>query len=78
MKKKWNRWYLAAYIKAAGFIRDFKEDEQGLSGVVVAVLLILISVLAVAAIWAALSGQLEAWWGQITGSSNFNGPNIGG
>lgn len=65
-----------AYLKFTGFIKNLREDERGLSGVVVAVLLILVAVLAIAAIWGALSGQLEIWWQGITNNSTFTGPNI--
>lgn len=71
-----NRWLTMAYLGFTGFVQELKKDERGLSGVVVAVLLILVAVLAIAAIWAALSGQLEVWWSQITGNSNFTGPNL--
>lgn len=67
-----------AYLSVTSFFKNLKNDERGLSGVVVAVLLILVAVLAIAAIWAALSGQLSVWWGQITGNSSFEGPNLGG
>jgi flagellin-like protein len=51
------------------FFRNLKNDERGLSGVVVAVLLILIAVLAVVLIWGFLSGWLAELWGQITGAA---------
>ena len=47
------------------FFQGLKNDERGLSGVVVAVLLILIAVLAIAIIWAALSGWLTELWDRI-------------
>jgi len=46
-----------------------KNDERGLSGVVVAILLILVAVLAVVLIWGFLSGWLAELWDQITGSA---------
>jgi len=45
------------------------SDERGLSGVVVAILLILIAVLAVVLIWGFLSGWLQELWEQITGQA---------
>ena len=45
----------------------FKNDERGLSGVVVAILLILVAVLAIVLIWGFLSGWLAELWEQITG-----------
>lgn len=67
MMKKLNQASTKVYLGVCGFFQDLKNDERGLSGVVVAVLLILIAVLAVAAIWTALSGQLQTWWKDISG-----------
>ena len=61
---------LAIKYAFIGFLRSFKNDERGLSGVVVAVLLILIAVLAVALIWGFLSGWLEELWNQIFGEAS--------
>lgn len=57
---------LMAYLAFTGFARSLKKDERGLSGVVVAVLLILVAVLAVVIIWGALSGWLQELWESIT------------
>ena len=51
------------------FISEIKQDERGLSGVVVAILLILVAVLAVVLIWGFLSGWLQELWERITGSA---------
>jgi len=48
-------------------VNDLKKDNRGLSGVVVAILLILVAVLAVLIIWGFLSGWLAELWEQITG-----------
>ena len=78
MMKKMSTLSIAAYIAATGFFRSLKKDERGLSGVVVAVLLILIAVLLIVMIWGALSGWLGTLWDRITkggdgieGSSSF-------
>ena len=47
-----------------------KNDERGLSGVVVAILLILVAVLAIVLIWGFLSGWLQELWEQITGRAS--------
>jgi Flp pilus assembly pilin Flp len=57
------------YLMFTGFIRDFKRNEKGLSGVVVAILLILIAVLAIVLIWGFLSGWLVELWEKITGKA---------
>ena len=56
----------AVYHGTNGLIRDLKNDERGLSGVVVAILLILIAVLAIVLIWGFLSGWLVELWDNIT------------
>jgi Flp pilus assembly pilin Flp len=56
---------LMAYLACTGFFRSFRKDERGLSGVVVAVLLILVAVLAVVLIWGFLSGWLQDLWESI-------------
>ena len=47
MWSKLNHLSIAVYTRAASFVQDLKNDERGLSGVVVAVLLILVAVLAI-------------------------------
>lgn len=62
-----NQWITGAYLKFIGFAREVKKDERGLSGVVVAVLLILVAVLAIVLLWGLLKDQITAWWQQIVG-----------
>ena len=52
--------------KIVDIVRTLKNDERGLSGVVVAILLILVAVLAIVLIWGFLSGWLQELWEQIT------------
>ena len=56
---------LVAYLAVTGLFRDLKNDEQGLSGVVVAILLVLIAVLAVVLIWGYMSGWLKVLWDRV-------------
>lgn len=51
-------------------IKSFFSDERGLSGVVVAVLLILIAVLLIAVFWKALSQWLKDIWGKVADPNN--------
>ena len=51
-------------------LRSLKDDERGLSGIVVAVLLILVAVLAVILLWGQLKGWLGTMWGNITNKAN--------
>ena len=70
--------FISAKVRWSHFVEDFKNDESGLSGVVVAVLLIVISVLAVVGIWGALNGQLEAWWNNVTQNSTIDPAKVTG
>ena len=56
-------------LAITGFAHRFKNDERGLSGVVVAILLILVAVLAIVLIWGFLSGWLAELWDQIIGQA---------
>ena len=70
MWQKCNDLVRCAYLAGAGLVRDLRRDERGLSGIVVAVLLILIAVLAVVALWGSMSGWLSDLWDQITGAAS--------
>lgn len=72
MRKKFNDLSSKTYLACKRFICDlkdfvhnFKEDERGLSGVVVAVLLILVAVLAVTLIWGLLGDWIKDLWDKI-------------
>lgn len=72
-----NRLSTAVYVKAVllaqnvgAELRELKEDQRGLSGVVVAVLLILVAVLAVVLLWGQLKEWLETMWTIITGKAS--------
>ena len=70
MMNKLNAMSIKAYLAVTNFFSDLKKDERGLSGVVVAVLLILIAVLAIVMLWGSLSGWLADLWADVTGSSD--------
>jgi len=61
---------MSAYIMMTGAFKAFFKDERGLSGVVVAILLILVAVLAIVLIWGFLSGWLRDLWDQITSQAD--------
>lgn len=60
----------AAKEKVCQAVEDLKSDERGLSGIVVAVLLILVAVLAVVMLWGLLKGYITDIWEIITGKSS--------
>ena len=66
MMKKLNKLSMAAYVRGAAFVQNLKRDERGLSGVVVAVLLILVGVLAAVLLWDQLSKYMAVLWNRIT------------
>ena len=68
MRKFLNR--LAAKEKVCQAVEDLKRDERGLSGIVVAVLLILVAVLAVVMLWGLLKDYITDIWEKITGQSS--------
>lgn len=79
MRKLMDRIAIALGWKAAEVCRDVKErvvelkkDERGLSGVVVAILLVLVAVLAVVMIWGFLSGYLGDVWDRITAADTIS------
>lgn len=75
MLKQWNTLSAAVYVKVVllaqnlgAELRELKEDQRGLSGVVVAVLLILVAVLAVVLLWQNLQDWLGTMWEKIIGA----------
>ncbi len=76
MFNKLNQLFLVGYMrmlllkdKAVQELHELRDDERGLSGVVVAVLLILVAVLAVVLLWGQLKGWLSTTWATITGKA---------
>ena len=69
MLQKISAYPLTVYLAVTGFFRNLKEDERGLSGVVVAVLLILVAVLAVVLIWTNLGKWIGELWTRIVGEA---------
>ena len=62
---------LAVRFALVGFFQRFKSDERGLSGVVVAVLLILVAILAIVMIWVFLGDWIRDMWDSITQQSDI-------
>ena len=70
MFKKISSIPLNAYIALKTLAYDLKNDIRGISGVVVAILLILVAVLAIVLIWGFLSGWLQELWTRIVGDAD--------
>ena len=58
--------------KACEAVEELKSDERGLSGVVVAILLILVAVLAVVMIWKFLGDYLKGVFTRIEGADTIS------
>ena len=69
MRRKLSNFLLATYLAISRAANTLKKDERGLSGVVVAILLILIAVLAIILIWGFLGNWLGDLWEIITGQA---------
>ena len=76
MVNKLNAMCVKAYLTVSGFTRELKKDERGLAGVVVAVLLILISVLAIVMLWGSLKDMLKDLWEKILNGGNGGGGGV--
>lgn len=59
------------YGRGKKALRDMKGDERGVSGIVVAVLLVLFAVLAATFFWEQISAFLKAQWEKIN-QKEFN------
>ena len=73
MRNKFHQLSMRLYAGAYGAVQQvkhLKDDERGLSGVVVAVLLILVAVLAVALLWGGLKDWITKMWDIIIGKSD--------
>jgi len=66
MWQKVSNFILMSYLSFIGFTRRFKDDEFGLSDLVVSVLLILVAILAVVLFWAFLGDWLQDLWDRMT------------
>lgn len=62
--------YMGATSLIEGFTKELKEDERGLDGIVIAVLLVLVGVLAVVLLWDNLKGWLDETWAKIQGQAD--------
>jgi len=60
---------MKARLACLNFVKELKNDERGLSGVVVAVLLILVAVLAIVMLWGLLGEWIGNLWNDITGKA---------
>ena len=60
-----NKAYIMASIWIKCKIEEFKENEMGVSGVVAAVILVLIAILLAVLFWEKIKGLVGTWLGNI-------------
>lgn len=61
---------IMAQIKAKRFVKNLKDDNRGVSGIVAAVILVLIALLLAALFWGRLQEWFNSTWGNITNTTN--------
>ena len=69
MIEKIKNFPMMLYVAYLNFVEELKDDERGLSDMVVTILLVLVAVLAVVMIWGWMSGWLGDLWSQISGEA---------
>jgi len=62
---------LMVYLAITGFFSGLKNDERGLSGLVVTVILILVAVVLVFVFWDWIAGFLDTIFGEIEDAAGF-------
>lgn len=70
MLEKIMRLPIMMQLAVMNFVQELKEDENGMSDAVTAILLVLVGVLAVALIWGFMGDWLKQLWSQITGAAS--------
>jgi flagellin-like protein len=61
---------LLVYLKVTGFVNELKKDERGLSGVVVAIMLVVVAILAVVLLWSLLGDSIRTWWEDLVNGAD--------
>ncbi|MBE5909898.1 MAG: hypothetical protein E7276_01930 [Pseudobutyrivibrio sp.] len=70
MRRLINNKLIGAKIKMNNAVKAFKEDNRGVSGIVAAVILVLIAVLLAALFWGKLQEWFNSTWGNVTETTN--------
>ncbi len=70
MRRLINNKLIGAKIKMNNALQALKEDNRGVSGIVAAVILVLIAVLLAALFWGKLQEWFNSTWGNVTETTN--------
>ena len=66
-----DRLCIGAQLRVRRFIQEMKE-ESGVSGIVAAVILVLLAVLLASVFWDNLGKLFTKLWGSVTNNANYN------
>ena len=70
MRTSIDRLCIGAQLRVRRFIQEMKE-ESGVSGIVAAVILVLLAVLLASLFWKNLQGLFRNLWRDVTGNANY-------
>lgn len=70
MRTSIDRLCIGAQLRVRRFIQEMKE-ESGVSGIVAAVILVLLAVLLASLFWKNLQGLFRKLWGDVTRNANY-------
>lgn len=71
MRTSIDRLCIGAQLRVRRFIQEMKE-ESGVSGIVAAVILVLLAVLLASVFWDNLGNLFTKLWGSVTKNANYN------
>lgn len=70
MRTSIDRLCIGAQLRVRRFIQEMKE-ESGVSGIVAAVILVLLAVLLASLFWKNLQGLFRSLWRDVTGNAHY-------
>ena len=71
MRTSIDRLCIGAQLRVRRFIQEMKE-ESGVSGIVAAVILVLLAVLLASMFWESLQKFVQGLWGDVTKNATYN------
>lgn len=70
MKRFINKKLIGAKLRINNAVKEFAADNRGVSGIVAAVILVLIALLLAALFWGKLQEWFNTTWGNVTNTTN--------
>ena len=72
MFKVLDRGFIRTQLWLADLKESFQSDERGVSGIVAALILVLLAILLAVFFWKQISELAKNLWGQISGKAKFD------